>query len=285
MTQEEEFNNIWNSNSSKEQLLLAEKYLVKFPIIDTLIGSDSFKNSLLHLACSIDNLNLVNFVFEKGANVNITYKGRNALHSTLTNGNRNNSQFQIIKILTSKGINIRQKFEDGYKQTCFLLSLQCSNLEIVKYLDVNYPESCSKSLEFICRGLHAASANQNDNSVLTYCLEIDKDVNKIDENGETPILNTYGEKARTKQLIELGANINFQDKFGTTVLHISVGSEIETSINCDRELDISNTEYLLLNGADKELTNKNGYTALDIAIKGYGGDFLTKKYSELFDKY
>jgi ankyrin repeat protein len=286
MTQEEQFSNIWNTKDLSKQIEMADRYLSVYPDIDCLIGKDSFfKNSLLHLACHVDNLNLVKFLLERKANVNNVYSGRNPLHAVLTNGNEQNNQFEIIKLLTKSGVNIRQRIEYGYRQSCFLLALQCCNLAIVEYLDKNYPESCSESIEFVSSGLHSASGNQADFKVLTYCLELDQEVNKVDENGNTPILDTHGEKGKIEQLLKFGADINFQNPFGLTVLHVSVGTEIETSINCVGELDISNTEYLLVNGADKTRMNEDGFTALDIATRGYGGEYLTKIYTELFAKY
>lgn len=286
MTQEEQFSNIWNTRDHSKQIEMADRYLSIYPDIDCLIGKGIyFKHSLLHLACSVDNIDLVKFLLEKKANVNNAYRGDNPLHSAIINGNKHNNQFEIIKLLTKIGVNIRQQIELGYKQSCFLMALQCCNLEIVKYLDKNYPESCSKSIEFVSRGLHAASSNYANFKVLTYCLELDQDVNKVDEFGNTPMLNTHGEKVNVEQLLKYGADINFQNLYGSTVLHVSVGTEIETSINCIPELDVSNTEFLLINGADKTRVNEDGFTALDIATRGYGGEYLTNIYTELFAKY
>ncbi|MCS3797225.1 ankyrin repeat domain-containing protein [Niastella sp. OAS944] len=265
---------------------MADSYLSVYPDIDCVIGKDIyFKNSLLHLACSVDNIDLVKFLLERKANVNKVYRGQNPLHSAITNGNKHNNQFEIIKLLTKSGVNIRQRIEDGYKQSCFLLALQCCKLEIVEYLDKNFPESCSKGIEFVSSGLHAASHNHANLKVLTYCLQLDQDVNKVDEYGNTPILDTHGKKGNVEQLLKYGADINFQNPYGSTVLHVSVGTEIETSINYTDELDISNTEFLLANGADKTKVNEDGFTALDIATLGYGGGYLTEIYTELFAKY
>lgn len=286
MTQEGHFSDIWNTRDHSKQIEMAERYLSIYPDIDCVIGEDIyFKHSLLHLACSVDNIDLVKFLLDRKANVNKVYRGRNSLHSAITNENKHNNQFEIIKLLTRCGVNIRQRIELGYRQSCFLLALQCCKLEIVEYLDKNYPESCSKSIEFVSRGLHAASGNHANSKVLTYCLELDQEVNKVDEFGNTPILDTHGEKVNVEQLLKYGADINFQNLYGSTVLHVSVGTEIETSINCTPELDISNTEFLLVNGADKTRVNEDGFTALDIATQGYGGEYLTSIYTELFAKY
>jgi ankyrin repeat protein len=285
MTQKEQFSNIWNTKDLSEQIELTERYLSIYPDIDCLVGEDDRKNSLLHSACYVDNLNLVEFLLDRNANVNNTSKGENPLHAVLMNRNKQNNQFEIVKLLTKSGVNIRQRIETGYGQSCFLMALQCCNLKIVEYLDKNYPESCSKSVEFASRGLHSASGNYFDFKVLTYCLALDQDVNKVDENGNTPLLDTFGQKGKVEQLLRFGANINFQNPFGSTILHICVGGEIEMAINCSTELDISDTEFLLLSGADKTLINEDGFTALDVATRGYGGEYLSKIYTELFAKY
>lgn len=287
MTQEEHFGNIWNTRDFSKQIEMADSYLLVYPDIDCVVGKDFyFKSSILHVACSVDNVEFVKFLLERKANVNNVYRGRSPLHDAITNDNKKNNQFEIIKLLAESGANIRQRLEGGYGQSCFLFALQCSNLAIVEYLDKNYPESCSKSAEFVSRGLHAASGNQVDCKVLTYCLELDQDVNKVDEYGDTPILNTHGEKVKVEQLLKYGANINYQNPSGgATVLHVSVAGEIETAINCSPELDTSNTEFLLQNGADKKLVAEDGYTALEIATRFYGGEYLTKVYTELFAKY
>jgi ankyrin repeat protein len=282
MTQVEEFSKIWNSNSLTEQIELTKSYLKKYPNIDELVGEyDSWKNTLLHLACHVKNLDLVKFLLGQGADVNVHHRGSTTLHATIDERNKHNNEFAIIKLLAENGVNIRQKLEGGFNQSGFIMALQCGTLEIVEYLDKNYPESCSKSPEFLHRGIHSASSNDRDSSVLAYCLSIDQDVNRIDEFGEAPIHNTYNEIDRMEQLLRCGADINIQDKNGATVLHLSVDYEIDGVFNNDEELSTVNTAYILQNGADKTIKNNRGLTALELAIKEFGG----LEYIELFDKY
>ena len=39
------------------------------------------------------------------------------------------------------------------------------------------------------------------------------------------------------------------------------------------------------NTKDQSKVNEDGFTALDIATRGYGGEYLTEIYTELFAKY
>jgi len=275
MTQDERFSEIWNTEDLVEQLALTKTYLVEYPNVNELIGK-FWKNSLLHVACYRDNLEMVEYLLDFGADINVNEKGRNALHAALGNSNKLNNQLKIIQLLTKRGITILDGLNDG---SCFLMALQCCKLDIVQYLNEHYPESCTKSFAFEAQGLHEACEN-DDPSILAYCLQFDQDVNKVDENGETPVIRTCGEKEFVEQLIAYGADINARDKYGQTVLHNCVYVEIQAIMDADEVLDTSNTEFLLRNGADKSLMDNNGETALDWALSHGEGIYRT-----IFDKY
>lgn len=87
------------------------------------------------------------------------------------------------------------------------------------------------------------------------------DVNAVDENGRTPLINacSYGDNKETAELlIQNGAEINASDIGGwTPLMHACNSKEANT------------VALLLNNGADANAKSRNGFTPLSILLKGY----------------
>jgi ankyrin repeat protein len=87
-----------------------------------------------------------------------------------------------------------------------------------------------------------------------------------DDDGCTPLLKVvwYSEMDVVECLLEKGANVNAQDRGGRTPLMLSVLSSILDEYNLDFE--IMKLVLAQLN-VDVNLTDKNGYSALSLAIR------------------
>lgn len=143
--------------------------------------------------------------------------------------------------------------------------------------------------------------------------DITKEVNSVNEDGKTGLYTAVesGDVETAKKLIKLGADTNIVDKMGQTPLHkaaalamfelvkllINNGAKLNAQqedgytplmysaltarVVIDREV-VDETkkiiEYLLLHGADKNMTNSNGQKAADITsneeIKDSINDFM-----------
>lgn len=89
----------------------------------------------------------------------------------------------------------------------------------------------------------------------------DVTVNTIGDHGETPLhwITALGDLDAAKILIEVGANTAAIDDSGNTVLHSAVLFRQAHMI-----------QFLIDNGVDTTIRNKNGLKAIDIAIaSGY----------------
>lgn len=84
------------------------------------------------------------------------------------------------------------------------------------------------------------------------------DVNMTDQFGETPLFRAiYLDNLEVAQLLyEHGADLNFKNKSGETILYIT----------CLGYGDIETIDWLLEHGADANITDINGKTAADVLL-------------------
>lgn len=102
-------------------------------------------------------------------------------------------------------------------------------------------------------GIHMAVI-QGDCETVQYHISQGVDLNKQESSGgSTPLIiaGIFGRTYIAKELIDAGADVNFQNNDGSTPLHTA-------AFFCHPEI----LEYLLENGADRSLKNKSGSTAL-----------------------
>ncbi|AZN41601.1 ankyrin repeat domain-containing protein [Paenibacillus albus] len=108
--------------------------------------------------------------------------------------------------------------------------------------------------------------------------------NAVCENSLQSLLTIAVEndqKDMIQLLLMIGADINFKSYGGWTPLHAAVDISIDGTIQTGGKPGDEPTEiikYLLDNGADRNILNRNGQTPLDIA-KAY----KSKKIIDFFD--
>ncbi|CAN5210958.1 hypothetical protein BH09DEP1_BH09DEP1_3470 [soil metagenome] len=139
-------------------------------------------------------------------------------------------------------------------------SFNLGNSEVVKALiaagaDVNAQNAAGDT------ALHTLLSSDFSNALQKGCMLINAgaDVNKKNFNGETPLMiaAATGITGIFKLLVDAGADVNAQDNRGTTALMTSAYTGI----------DPAGIALLLELRADRNITNNNGETALDIALQ------------------
>jgi ankyrin repeat protein len=158
------------------------------------------KNALFQ-AVSANRINIVNYLIEKGINVNLKDKeGKTALmycHNP-----------KIAKILIDKGININEVDNSGRNYVL----MYNGDEKIIKYLidngiNINLQDKNGKT----------ALMYRSNEKVVKTLLVNGANVNLQDKEGKTALM--YNEQ-NIKNLLDNGANINLKDKDGNTALSI-----------------------------------------------------------------
>jgi len=110
----------------------------------------------------------------------------------------------------------------------------------------------------VFNALHAAASSGNED-VINYLLEQGMDIDALTPNGWTPlfIATRDGQSEAAKLLIFRGAKLNTQSNLGATALLMAVTQKYPSE---QAQLDL--ISYLLARGADPNLADRNGHTAL-----------------------
>lgn len=201
-------------------------------------------------AATNNDLKMVKYLVEKGANVNIVgnIQGTSALHWAVSNGN-----IEMVKYLIEKKANINV-INFSLKETPLIWAAKAGNFEIVKYLVEN---SADINIENIYKQspLYIASLGGK-LEVVKYLVENGADVNKKGFSGHTPLsAATNGGHLRVAgYLIEKGANVNNRQIEGWTPLHFAASSG---------RLEV--VEFLINAGADMDLKNNANQSSIDVA--------------------
>ena len=190
----------------------------------------------LHIAVRDNRLDIVKLLLEKGAGIdNKTKDGFTALHIAVTNNHP-----KMAKLLLETGAGIDNKTTDGF--TALHIAVRDNRLDIVKLLlekganiDMEYSSSSGLGNEDI-----------QDKGLIFFAIEYPK------------IL-----KLLLKYDVNINATLNIN---GNTPLHEVVVGVIE-SVTSESFTDkyILSMTYLLKEGSDYTITNKNGLTPLKIA--------------------
>lgn len=120
---------------------------------------------------------------------------------------------------------------------------------------------------------------QGDLAITKYAVDHGANVNKPDEDGETPLISAishidkddYSGMQLLHLLLKKGADVNAQDKQGLTCLHYAVDFDVDgNNIYAIRQL-------LDTYHANPNIISKDGYVALDMANNDVVRDFLGKR--------
>lgn len=216
----------------------------------------------LMMASARGHVNAVTVLTDRGADVTLKSKdGKTALHHAVHDGYRVSvSLDEVLSCLIKNGAEVNARDQSG-----------------------------RTPLMEACRHCRA--------NVVTFLIEHGAEVNAHDQSGHTPLMEacSHGEENAVTFLIEHGADVDPQDNYEETALHHAVYSDCESLkiLSCLilKGLDVNACEsdgrsplmiasvrgkvnsvaFLLEHGANVNLQNKNGETALYYAVSGYNG--------------
>lgn len=257
---------------------------------------------LIREAIKANEMEMLTFLIENGADPDGLYKGGSALHFAIKKQN-----LPAIKILLEKGA--KEDLEDTEGDTPFIKATE-GNSEIMQFLlDRQATSQAIHTLDKNGRSLiERAAANGNDevvklllergaqptqrllkeamstNFLGILSLVFNKSLDVINDEGNTSLqqaLISFESSLydspypllldQLNLLIDKGANINLANHKGETILHaIALFKSSDFSLNQKKNL----IENLISKGADPHLQDKNGRTVFDLWQEEYGVDLL-----------
>ena len=174
----------------------------------------------LHTAARYDNLEIVEYLIENGANIEAKDDyGNTPLHTAANYG----STLEIVEYLIENGADIEANNNDG--NTPLHHAAENGNLEIVEYLIENGTNIEAKG-DYSYTPLHLAARYgkpEIDLKIVEYLIENGADIEAENKAGDTPLhlAAGYGNLEIVKYLIENGADIETKNKAGDTPLHLA----------------------------------------------------------------
>ncbi len=222
-----------------------------------------FHETALHKAVYYEQLEMVNFLIEKGADVNASsYSGASPLHKAADKAN-----LEIVKTLHIHNADINHR--DNNNKTPIFEAVGNANYGkseelVIVYLIENGADINSKSI-YNDFPIHRAAMNGYVQAVETI-INLGGEVDPKNKEGVTPLMWASGGGVSNdpnpiivKMLISNGANVNAVDKDGKTALiHAAIeGFFTETSTEI--------LAILLENGADINAADNKGNTSLHYA--------------------
>jgi ankyrin repeat protein len=228
-----------------------------------LINRKSGKEELtpLHEAAERGKLEVVMYLVEKGANVNIKSRGDSTPLEKAARG----GHAEVMEYLISKGASWDMKDRAG----CSLLHYAAMSgngdavkLFLKKGFDVNERDMDGRTPlhhAIGCSSLGAAKELISEGADVKA-----RDASKEETSGKTPLHNAYSEEA-VRLLVRKGADVNARDARGRAPLHYAV----------QRWGGVA--EELIVNGADVNARDSDGKTPLSLAK---GSSYTTKVLKE-----
>jgi ankyrin repeat protein len=210
--------------------------------------------NLLLMAIPYDkDLTLANYFSSKGMSLkDVDNDGNTAFDYAARTGN-----IALLKTLLEKGVK--------YTDNALIIAAQGSRretntLETYKYLveDLKIkPTATSKTGETV---LHFLVSKPNQTEIINYFIAKGVDINKADNEGNTPLMvaTSAKETAALEQLLPIVKNINTQNGKGESALTIAVKSGTPSAV-----------ELLLNKGADISVIDKEGNNLGAYLIQSY----------------
>lgn len=240
--------------------------------------------ALMH-ACQLDQPEIAKSLIEHGANVNTTGV---ELGWTPLMFACEMASLDTAKLLIEHGADVNAKsevFQDGYTPLTYAITLRAPpatmELLIENGADVNLP---GFSFEFPL----AWACLQGDLEIAQLLLDSGSDINAVGPDGKTALIQscfTFDYKLdMVKLLLQEGAEIDAQDDSQNTALIYLCSSSQVTSSERSEDLLLGGIKQLWAAGAQTDLENSEGQTALSLAEASQmttAAGFLTFTSSEL----
>lgn len=213
------------------------------------IYCDAFQGyTLLHLACTNKNIEIINLLINLGADINITDVMEN--ETPLFSSIRFNNPI-VAKILIKAGADVNIKTIDG--DTAIRCAIQQNMIDVVDLLiqhGAEYETGFSRPLS--CATLHGHI------EIVKLLIKAGADINATDHDGWAPIhyASTMGQLDMLKYLLSIGVDINAKRESNeqNTPLHFAAAFGSRDMI-----------KFLLKRGASRDVLNLNGKTPWDLA--------------------
>jgi len=272
-----------------EKVTKKEKFLIDYVAEQDLDGviksiqsgtninqKDNFDYTPLFYAIYLENKIIVKKLIENGADVNVN----NAYGESLLNLVIRKKDIEILSMVVKSG---KGKFDQTLLNLSLLRATQFENTKAIPLLieagaDINskVPEytrtfliSCSSGSlllfqEFIKNGADVGEYGNACFLEIPILIETEEEIELRIELGVELGVKLEKESgmdkqiaiAKAKLLLSKGIDINYQNEYGYTALMIAARNGQEDYV-----------VFLLKNGAKKDLKNKDGFTARDLALK------------------
>lgn len=236
----------------------------------------------LMIAVIHENINIVNLLLEKGADINVSVKSDyTALSLAIATGNTNiiaqllkhapivlgergvkaigeaviNRNELVVEKLLKRGVDANSIFTDHYMGLGLADSYNLVSGDSLLISAVKESFKYDKLPEN-----NVSQLRHESDKIILHLLKNKADPNFQNMDGETALMfaTTHGRTRAIELLLEHGADPNIQDNDGDTAL-------ISTISSC-RTYDM---KLLIVNGADLNIRNNKGYTPLNYAQRLY----------------
>ncbi len=210
-------------------------------------------NALLLVAPHDKELNLINYFVSKGLDIHSMDKDENtAFNYAAKSGN-----ISIMEALIKKGVK--------YNNNAMILASQggrgiSNTLEVYQYLEkigIN-PTAIGKNGE---NALHYIVRREKQNNIIDYFLSKGVDINKTDNDGNTPFMNAASANNDIELISSLSSkikDINQVNKKGISALAFAI-----------RDNTTQIVQFLIEKGADTKVTDNNGDNLAFYLIQSY----------------
>lgn len=233
--------------------------------VNSIRSSDGY--TLMHYAAELGNLELVKFLIKKGSHLNPAMKSGGTPLSVAINFNKK----EIIKVLLEAGVDPNYKLGDSDSKRSHFHYFIARTRKIDKSIfDLFLAKGADIETKDFYTETPLITASQLEHSMkdnAKYLIDAGADLNAGDQFGKTPLMNAVFSQnfELIKILLQSGAKVDQVDREGSSALiaMINMGAGVDADKQKPKIM-----ELLLAAGSDIDLRNKDGNTALHMAVVG-----------------